>query len=350
MEYCETRPATERNVDHPRPEKSTELRSPPFCLVTANHLIGYGFSWRDIMRGSNAFPGSLMPDEASWRNIEPVLKWAGVAYMFGFLIIMVHTYRLGIPTLQLVEPINIWIGAPLAVVAFFLDKIYVASKRAVGTLVQSLKEAGGIREQFDKNSDNLEDLFLQIVDFWLGSLALFAAPFGLAGPMKQLYRRAFRAYINLVKRIAKTDPLAFLNADAGGAGRERLLNSVAPTLKWTLRVAAVAHFVNVAIYIVCIFLACWLYVEVFPSIPQTLGGGRPLAVELLVSPDMLPQGKEFEGWRTEGHPSLGETKGNILVPVTLYFHGEHELIVRKGAGPIVSLGDHAVEGIVFPAR
>ena len=104
-------------------------------------------------------------------------------------------------------------------------------------------------------------------------------------------------------------------------------------------------------WVLLALVACRLYVvEVFPRIPQSLGGGRPLAVELLVSPDALPQTKEFEDWRTDGAASKTETKESILIPVTLYFRSEHELIVRKGEGPVISLSDHVIEGIVFPPR
>ncbi|HYK61081.1 MAG TPA: hypothetical protein VEV85_16735 [Bryobacteraceae bacterium] len=48
-----------------------------------------------------------------------------MAYGFGFLTVMVHTYPLGVPALQLIEPVNVWIGAPLAGVVFFLDKLYL---------------------------------------------------------------------------------------------------------------------------------------------------------------------------------------------------------------------------------
>ena len=48
---------------------------------------------------------------AKWHNIEPALKWVAVAYAFGFVTVMLYTYRLGIPVLQLIEPVNVWIGA-----------------------------------------------------------------------------------------------------------------------------------------------------------------------------------------------------------------------------------------------
>jgi len=52
--------------------------------------------------------------KANWRDIEWILKWAADAYGFGFLTVMWYTHhRLGVPVLQLIEPVNVWIGAPL---------------------------------------------------------------------------------------------------------------------------------------------------------------------------------------------------------------------------------------------
>jgi hypothetical protein len=48
--------------------------------------------------------------EAKWPDIEPFLKWAAVAYALGFGTIMYHTWSLGIPVVQLIDPINIWVG------------------------------------------------------------------------------------------------------------------------------------------------------------------------------------------------------------------------------------------------
>jgi hypothetical protein len=52
-------------------------------------------------------------------SIDSVLAWGSVAYALGFVTVMVHTHDYGFPTLQLLDPIYIWIGWPLAAVAFF---------------------------------------------------------------------------------------------------------------------------------------------------------------------------------------------------------------------------------------
>lgn len=115
---------------------------------------------------------------------------------------------------------------------------------------------------------------------------------------------------------------------------------------------AARWYLNFVSTILLIPLASWLYVQLaFPAIPQSLGGGRPIEVELLVSAEALPDSPEFRDWRpgTEKEQA-GQSpvrKPAVLVPVTLYFHTEHELYVRKGSGPILSLSDHAIEGILY---
>lgn len=78
-------------------------------------------SKKSVDRPSGATQNS--DSKLNWHDIEPILKWAAVAYGFGFLTVMWHTHRLGVPVLQLIEPVNVWIGAPLAIVVFFLEKL-----------------------------------------------------------------------------------------------------------------------------------------------------------------------------------------------------------------------------------
>jgi hypothetical protein len=284
---------------------------------------------------------AVTPPKSNWRNIEPVLKWIGVAYAFGFLVVLVHTYRLGIPMLQLIEPVNVWIGAPLALLAFFLDKIFEGLTRAVRNLRASVKKAAEIRQ--DLSAD--PELFrYQVFEIWFGSLALFAAPIGLLGPAQKLLHRLNPIHPDLTGKASGAGGLAVEALTK--ADRERMLGEVEPILRWAQRIAVGARLINLVLLVFWAIVACGYYVELFPKIPQTLGGGRPQSVQLLLSPESIPQAKEFEDWRKE--MAAPEAKQSILVPVTLYFHTEHELIVRKGTGPIVSLSDHAINGIVFP--
>ena len=280
----------------------------------------------------------------NWHDIEPILKWVGVAYVFGFLIVMFHTYHLGIPTLQLIEPLNVWIGTPLAIVAFFLDKIYLLLDKEIVELRQALRDAALLSLQAQPGQTDLLSLLQQIYDQWTADLSYIAAPFGGA-----LSRRAVKAAFQLYFRII----VRFFGKQLGETqisetARQSILNNVAPVFRWTRKVAAFVQFLTVPYVLLLLVAACVGYVQVFPIIPQTLGGGKPMSVSLLISRDALPDSGELAAWKTET-PSTpaAEHKDAVLVPVTLYLRTEHEFLIRKGDGPIISLSDHAVEGILF---
>ncbi|HYL87063.1 MAG TPA: hypothetical protein VE263_22765 [Candidatus Angelobacter sp.] len=90
---------------------------------------------------------------SKWPDIEPILKWGAVSYACGFLIVMIHTARLGIPALQLIEPINIWIGLPIAIVLFFFDKLIDQWKRALAALDHELTEADALADKIGEEKD-----------------------------------------------------------------------------------------------------------------------------------------------------------------------------------------------------
>ena len=281
----------------------------------------------------------------NWHDIEPILKWAGVAYVFGFLVVMLYTYRLGIPTLQLIEPVNVWIGTPLAIVAYFLDKVYFFVKRDIEQLRQSLRDAAILTLQPVAGQTDLLSLLHQIYDEWTASLSYIAAPFGGA-PLRITVRYGFRLYFRLINHFYG-ERLARTHLD--DTARQNILINVAPVLRWTRRVAAFVQFLAIPYLLVLLVGACVGYTQVFPLIPQTVGGGKPMSVLLMVSRDALPDAGEFANWKSEtSSPPAGEHKDALLVPVTLYLRTEHEFFVRKGDGPMVSLSDHAIEGMILP--
>lgn len=288
------------------------------------------------------------PRRSNWRDIEPVLKWATVAYGFGFVIVMFHTYRLGLPMLQLMEPVNVWIGAPLAIFAFFLDKFYASFRSSTVAFRNSLQDAKEVRERLDRTSPTLRDMYNNAFDNWADALGQLTALFGLHLFAASLLRRLFRFALDLMERGGGLDLPT--DADRIAQKRSEVLEQVTPILLSAGAAAAVIRFFTTVLLYVYVLLACWLYVEMFPHIPQSLGGGRPAAVRLIVSPESLPETAEFADWRPAQSADRAAAKTTLLIPVTLYLHTDREWIVRKGGGPLVSLGEHAVEGVLFDAR
>lgn len=291
---------------------------------------------------------------AKWHNIEPALKWVAVAYAFGFVTVMLYTYRLGIPVLQVIEPVNVWIGAPLAIVAFFLDKVFLYGKRRTAELLGALKEARALRDQVIAGVAKFEVLLTVLRALLVTFFTSEATPF-LMGVV-----------IDVVERVSRTKPDDSLKGVASGkpaseGAKKRFLLWTGRILGWVYSATAVLRFVSFVGVLLFIPLACLIYIiAIFPLVPQSLGGGAPIAVDLLVSPEALPKTGVFGDWQPSEVPStlqtgagqLNDLKPSIVIPVTLYFRTEHDVYVRKGSGstisgPIISLSDHVVEGIVF---
>jgi hypothetical protein len=55
--------------------------------------------------------------------IKTVLAWGSLSYAFGFFTVTLHTSTLGLPMIELMQPVYIWVGLPLAGVAFFANRI-----------------------------------------------------------------------------------------------------------------------------------------------------------------------------------------------------------------------------------
>jgi hypothetical protein len=113
------------------------------------------------------------------------------------------------------------------------------------------------------------------------------------------------------------------------------------------------QFLNYVYLLALILFACIFWVtSVYPLISPTLGGGRPIPIQLILPEESIPTTPEFADWNSREDnakaPPSSATKTAVAVPVTLYFHTEHELYVRKGSGPIVSISDHAIEAILYP--
>ena len=57
-------------------------------------------------------------------DIKTAVAWGSLSYAFGFVTVMLHTWRLGFPVLELLSGVYIWIGLPLAIFAFFLKCLF----------------------------------------------------------------------------------------------------------------------------------------------------------------------------------------------------------------------------------
>jgi hypothetical protein len=290
--------------------------------------------------------------DAKWPDIEPFLKWAAVAYALGFGTIMYHTWSLGIPVVQLIDPINIWFVFLFEGLVFFLDNFPTTLKKATIHFSDRAKALREERKRFEGSDVDLVHLVQKTIDVVSSGMSVLLAPLGPLAPLvKVMYSAAAKYWLDQI-------PIATLeSAKVSEKERKALLKWTSRVLFWNEMFGEGLRLANFVLMI-CIVVpaACLLYIAaVYPWAPQTVGGARPVQVGLILSEETLPRTPIFAGWlpaaegAVQGSPTPKiEGKKNFVVPVTLYFRTDHEIYVRKGGGPIVSLSDHAVEGIVFP--
>jgi hypothetical protein len=221
--------------------------------------------------------------------VEQVITWASVSYAAGFFIVLLHTWRLGLPVLDLVQAVYVWIGIPLAVFAFFANQLWQYFRerleRHTAVLRASLKDT-----PLPKSLDAAEVL----------NVIAAVGPLVLPG---FLTLRLFEVIVNHVKaRIAA-------GADFGQFGKSigRFLH-----LGFRLWVGIEAFFtllvlaLGAAIVSGVLIAYVWL---VYPRLPQSLGGGAPARVRLVldatkISPDFSSIAGLGASWNKDGPPAL----------------------------------------------
>lgn len=203
-------------------------------------------------------------------SLEGLIRWGSVAYACGFLVVFLHTARLGLPVLELIEPVYIWIGLPFAILGLF-------SRRLVSWLKARSRE----------HRDTL-----------LGSFQKVDQAYDEAGERELLH--------NFVKQVSQHMPWVFptrlidkalgrsiegmiRSAGSDAGRREKLLRALAVQLQAFRAAAAIQGFFNLAAFVFLTAAAIFLYVkDIYPRIPQSYGGGAPLRVKLLLESSKVP--------------------------------------------------------------
>ena len=245
--------------------------------------VGAPLSEKSVDRPSGGKQDS--DSKLSWRDIEPILKWAAVAYGFGFLTVMWHTHRLGVPVLQLIEPVNVWIGAPLAIVVFFLEKLFKAANKIREDFLTGLKESRAEVKAITESKD-WQMLPDHIVDLMVTSSILAIPLIGqlsfLKGPLTKLWAYTFRLS-------------GLVDLHVSDRQRKRILALLSRILGWSQFVILTSRAVNSFAALCVVPLACFIYVVVIcPLIPQTLAGGKPADVQLVMSEESIPEGENLK--------------------------------------------------------
>ena len=254
--------------------------------------------------------------------------------------------------MQLLEPIYIWIGAPLAITLYFLEPLIAAYKRRRQLL----------RLEMDKINQDLAELraietpqkaaeaALKAVGEMIDLIADFFSE--VVGPMALLFKLMREFLLPALKRLLEE------NMNTGNADQLRSL-LIRFTSRLTLGTRSVTAFLTFGsrlLPLALLALALGLYtVFVYPVIPQSLGGGSPLWPVIVEAKKIPPDDENLQGLfpatEAEKADDAFQTKPDkpeiqVTCTVVLQYETDHAYYIRRDHGPIVAIDHDAVNGII----
>ncbi|HEX4963810.1 MAG TPA: hypothetical protein VF173_23495 [Thermoanaerobaculia bacterium] len=201
---------------------------------------------------------------------EKLIAWASVAYGFGFAVVLLHTARLGVPVLELVKPIYILIGLPMAILAFFSRQILKWLRAEAVANRDELVAA--LREQHILESDPQKDVIEKVIRSLSRAMPWYFPAKALGKALGRLLQRAH------------------VGQDAA-SGRSlfsmRILDRYVRLLEGA---AALNRLTKLAMLVAVSGLLLYLYVwEIYPKMPMAYGGGAPASVQLRSTRPRFPR-------------------------------------------------------------
>lgn len=258
--------------------------------------------------------------ELSEGDVKAVVAWGSLSYAFGFATVMLHTWRLGFPVLELLSAVYVWVGLPLTLVVVFskqLVRYFAAKGLALGNELRTSWEhlAGDVQ----KDARSISQSFVALVSVL---------------PIFRLFRSSLE---RLIER-------ASLDTAVKSERAARTLRRLTGLLRGMSTLADLMRTINLAILIV---VGMFLYVWVgYPLIPQSLGGGQPATVRLLILTDkasaFLPQLQDA------GAPAVIDgVKTALTAKMQLLYATKDNYYLSTQAGMRLSLSKDTVAGVVW---
>jgi hypothetical protein len=270
-----------------------------------------------------------MPD-VSPGFVERALTYGAVSYAFGYLVVMLHTARLGFPIIALLDPIYVWIGFPLAVVAFFATQIWTAARENISAAARDLRVA--VRNFRPVEGEPLaESLGGLAVSF---ANALPIPPFA-SGLTVHVYRKLF----NWIAAMAtKTNDYSRAIQRAS-----TYLNRV------LMAVSGARRLLNTISYVLVLGLLLWAYVwHLYPEIPKAYGGGASITVRVVLSDEALPR-ELLSDLGSQPNTVPADSGSRVQTDtLTLLYSTSDAYYIRTRSGRIVSLSTGVVDAIIWP--
>lgn len=266
--------------------------------------------------------GNELVKKITQTDLTSFLAWGSISYAFGFVIVMLHTARLGFPILELLSAVYVWIGAPLTVVAFFSIQIARFFRSRSVDLTSQLRDSW---KDFRQDVDTKD---LDVISAFLGFL-------GTLFPVLKLFRRPLEWLLKL----------ATAGHTVSGKRAVRFLHRFASFIRGVQALFEFLRLFNLAVSIVFgVYLYVW---HLYPLIPQSFGGGAPTAVKLIVNVEKVPPSVPgLPGIREV--PAGGESqKSAVTGTVKLLYSTKDQYYLEGAEGARISLSKSAVEGMIW---
>jgi hypothetical protein len=306
--------------------------------------------------------------------IEAILTWASVAYGLGFLTVMCNTVPLGIPTLELIEPVQAWVGVPLAIVFYGALRAYRYFYTRRMLLSDDIQI---IRKQRDELAELIEHqqfrlAFASLWGWMIRDTVLFMIPFVRYRWIAEVRLWGLRELSEFIAERS-IGPTADTKAaeDAGHEDDSAKLKQQAQhrvefldqQLRRLTRIYSIADRVLI-IYRFCsetlvliftLVAAGALYIFVlYPRLPQSWGFGAPTQVVMLLAEEKVPTTAPImsslfpPSVEHERQQSQRDPKTRTTVPVTLRLATDHAYYIELPGYGILRLSSEAVGAVLFP--
>jgi hypothetical protein len=252
------------------------------------------------------------------------VAWAAISYAFGFLIVLLHTARLGLPVLELLKPVYVWIGLPLALVAYFANQLVEPVRRRAKAIRQKFTEALGHGVEPHRTLQENADALIEAL--------------GLIGPIPRFVTNAYRSVLYRLIAVRSKPPTKTKSVD-------RILFYTALSLRALDAVRSVA---NLALYIFAICLLLFTYVWiVYPTIPQSLGGGAPTKVRLILKRNQIPEFLRGSVGMSLTRTLDDSSESFVSDSVTLFYTTADGVYFEDKQGRIILLRKEALIGAIW---
>lgn len=259
--------------------------------------------------------------------VKQLVAWASVSYAVGFGIVTLHTWRLGLPVIELLHPVYVWVGLPVSVVLLFSRRITTMCLRAGDRAAMEIRH-GWAQARYPVTRDEfavIEDLkaAARALPLFLGGAALIPAIvrlFGLTEVLTAARAKDRETFDRSARRLHRI------------AGITRVIGAV----------ESIAGIVIALIYLALILLT--YIVALYPRIPQSLGGGKPVTAQMVVEQTAIPPSLVSNH---QVHGSAADEKATTLLPVKLLYLTSSAYYVETISGARLSIKSDTVKSVVW---